>query len=971
MQRSSSLSELAKLGFEELSLAIPRLEQLVNLIGDVAHVAFGYLSDSSSPDRALVGLLRLAAADKRALSKVLAKESAGRRLAKVLGASDALTDHLVRFPSELSRFHDTRDFSSKEQYLSYFETHFALASTPEDSMRVCYRNQLLDIAILDLDHQEAIESLQVVGAALSELADAVLEHSLNLAKAEMLLEARYPSDEIEASGLAIIAMGKCGAKELNYISDVDVIFAYSPSHDNSLEIATRFATRLMRLIDSGGLEPPIWQVDPNLRPEGKSGALVRSVDSHVAYYGRWAQNWEFQALLKARFAAGNQVVGQQYIDQVKPLIWTNVDRPSLVDSIRSMRSRVLQNIPVDERNRDIKLGRGGLRDVEFTAQLLQMVHGVNDPALRAPNTLAALASLAEAGFLGRTDADVFAHCYKVLKTIEHRVQLSQLRRTHLIPASETEGRRVARAISQTQQLSEIWEATRAKVSELHDVVFYRPLLNAMSTLATDEVRLSDEEVRLRLIALGFADPEGASRHIAALTAGVTRRSVIQRTLLPVLLRWLAEGVFPDRGLLAFRRLSEALGETPWFLRMLRDSSGAAESLMKLLASSEFITKLLEQIPESASWLDSDLDLIPQRREVLESEFDAIAARSETVEGTSEAFKFVRRREMLRIAMGAVLGKIDASELSLALTQTAEVYLWQMLRLAHLVHGSNLDDLELGIVAMGRFGGGELGFGSDLDVMFFRADSDSDETGMQSQRVISTLQELVKDSMLPFELDLDLRPEGKRGATVRTVSSYQSYYERWAEVWEFQALLRARVLVGLGGSGRAMTQVIDTFRYPQELSLRQELEIKRIKARVEAERLPQGADPGRHLKLGKGSISDVEWLIQLIQLKFASRFEALRTHSTTGALESAKGLNLLKADDCDTLEAAWSLASRIRSANVLANDRQSDMLPTDRRQLEGIARMLEYEPGSASVLEEEYLAATRRARAVYERVFLET
>lgn len=969
MQRSSSLSELARLGFEELSQTVPRLERLIELIGDLGRVAFGYLSDSSSPDRALLGLIRIAEVDKRGVSKILMKELSGRRLCKVLGSSDALTDHLVRFPQELSRFSSTREFVSKAQHLKYFQTQIGIAAAPEDSLRISYRNQLLGIAILDLDHNEAIESFQAVGFALSELADATLEHSLNLAKVEILSDSRYTPEQVEGAELAIIAMGKCGAQELNYISDVDVIFAYAPSHESALEIATRLATRLMRIIDSGGAEPPLWQVDPNLRPEGKNGALVRSVESHVAYYSRWAKNWEFQALLKARFAAGSAALGQQYIQQVKPLIWINVDRPSLVDSIRSMRVRVLQHIPLEERNRDIKLGRGGLRDVEFTAQLLQMVHGVSDPELRTADTLGALSSLASAGFLGRVDADVFTHCYKVLRTIEHRVQLAQLRRTHLIPTSETECRRVARSIDRTQQLSTIWDSTRAKVAELHDVVFYRPLLSAMSNLDTNEVRLSDEDVRQRLIALGFVDPDGASRHIAALVEGVTRRSVIQRTLLPVLLRWLAEGVFPDRGLLAFRRLSEALGETPWFLRMLRDSSGAAESLMKLLASSEFITKLLEQIPESASWLTSDLELRPQPRQILELEFGALAARSTSTDATGEAFRFVRRRETLRIAIGAVLGKINASELSLALTEIAEVYLRHMLALAHSLQGSDAARLQIGIVAMGRFGGRELGFGSDLDVMFFRVDSDSTELGMEAQRIVSALQEIVQDPTLPFELDINLRPEGKRGATVRTVASYESYYERWAEVWEFQALLRARVLDGFEQSCAAMTRVIDGFRYPKTLSLAQELEIKRIKARVEAERLPQGADPARHLKLGKGSISDVEWLVQLIQLKFAFRFEGLRTASTTGALQSAEGLELISQNDADTLLSAWRLASRIRSANVLANDRQSDMLPVERRQLEGIARMLGYEPGSASKLEEEYLAATRRARVVYERVFV--
>lgn len=973
MERHSSLSVLAKHGFEELSATVTRLEQLVQLVGDSGHRALAFLGDTASPDRALLGMIRLAELQPTIVAKLLSRDSSAKRFARLLAASDALTDHLIRFPDLLSLVLTARVFPSFSSALAEFQLRVpADGDGAQDQLRIVYRELLLQIAILDLEVDRPEEVFPSASSALSDLAAATLEHSFQIARQELFRDSKYSHDAIAGTQLSIIAMGKCGAGELNYLSDVDVVFAYSGEHESSNEIATKLATRTMRIIDGAGTEPALWQVDPNLRPEGKNGALVRSIESHVTYYQRWAENWEFQALLKARPVAGDVDLGERYVNEVKSLIWTNLNRANLVDSVRKMRGRVLEHIPADERERQIKLGRGGLRDVEFTAQLLQLVHGSDDPTLRTPATLDALTALAEAGFLGRADAREFARCYRVLRSIEHRVQLAKLRRTHLIPTEPSEQRRIARAFGASVQIEELWQQTRDSVATLHDSVFYRPLLNAMASLETGEVRLTNDEVASRLEALGFTDPNGAINHITALSSGVTRRATIQRTLLPVLLRWLAEGVYPDRGLLAFRRLSEALGETPWFLKMLRDSAGAAQALMKLLSSSELVVTLLEHIPEAASWLDDDSNLVPKEKSELLEELGAILGRNEDISRTADSIRFVRRREVLRLAMAAVLEKIDIDQLANGMSSLTDSYLLSML---NLVSGGGLPgypDPPFEIIAMGRFGGREIGFGSDADVILLRADepeSGGSERGNDAIGVAMDLQQVVKDSLVAFELDFDLRPEGKQGPIARTLDGYRNYYEKWADTWEFQALLRARPLRPESKLSAAFTELIDGYRFPSHLELRQVIEIRRIKARVESERLPQGADPLRHLKLGRGSISDVEWLVQLLQLQHAAKHSSLRQTGTVSVLRQSQAAGLISQQDYEDLAKAWTLASRIRSAIVLANGRQSDILPTDRRQLEAIARILEYSASEASQLEEDYLATTRRARKVFERLFL--
>lgn len=952
MSRSNPLSELARLGFEELSESIKKLDQLVELVGDWGHVALAPLSKSPSPDRALDSLLKLAEVDPKAIKKLLADSDAATRLCRVLGASDALADFLTKHPGNLSVFASAPQIPKT----------YSLATADRSSLRVDYRKYLLQIVYYDLA-SDPLDAYPLVAKALTNLTDAALQAALELAGKELVNEGRLTTEQLSVCKLAVIAMGKTGAGELNYVSDVDVIYV---GVDESLDSATKLATRLAACLYDADLEPGLWQVDANLRPEGKAGALVRTLAAHRAYYEKWAEPWEFQALLKARFSAGDAQLGSEYISQILPLIWSYPERSRIVESTRHLRKRVLEQLSKEEVQQDIKLGRGGLRDVEFTAQLMQLVHGVTDDTLRSSNTLDALASLSAAGLLARSDRDTLTSSYRLLRVVEHRIQLIKLRRTHLIPTDPSELRRVARGVNldwPEQRLQEELDKTRSTVSSLHDSVFYRPLLAATAALGAGEVKLSDEDVVSRLRALGFADPAGAVRHIGALTSGVSRRATIQRTLLPVLIRWMAEGIDPDRALLSFRRLSESLGETHWFLKMLRDSSGAAERLMRVLSSSSFIARLLEHIPDSSAWFGDSEALKPSSSEKLMIELSAIADREE-IESAAELFRQVRRREVLRLAIGAVLGELSMTEVARGLTDLVDSYLVAMLALAKKQVGSEID---FGIIAMGRWGGSELGFGSDADAMLVY-ESELEGAQQLAEKIASALMVLCKDSLLEFELDLDLRPEGKNGPRIRSLASYQAYYEKWADTWEFQALLRARVVSGSQSLRDRFTELIDAYRYPQELTEKQLTEIRRIKARVEGERLPLGADPARHLKLGRGSISDVEWLVQLYQLRYASAHPQLRSLGTLGVLDELASLKIIEPQQAEQLRAGWLIAARARSALVLAVDKLVDILPTDRLQLEATARILEYSPGEASRLEDDYLAATRRARKVFEELF---
>ena len=910
------------------------------------------------------------------------------------------------------------------------------------ALRVAYRAALTKIALVDVCSPDPVELMPTVGRHLADLAAAALEGALAIARTEVaeglgggLCSAPARGASVDALDLAIIGMGKCGARELNYISDVDVVYVIAPvpaselpdegvgplTEQDCAQIGTELVHALTKAIMAPASEPPLWEVDANLRPEGKDGPLVRTVESYVRYYKRWAENWEFQALLKARPIAGSAHLGEKYARAIEPFVWESAARDSFVESVQAMRARVTDNIPAAQLERQIKLGPGGLRDVEFTVQLLQLVHGRTDPAVRTKSTLDSLAALTRASYISRSDTEAFSRDYKKLRLLEHRIQLMHLRRTHLMPDRAGEQRALARSLVpaermgtlSAEQMLKAWQKLKRNVRSLHERIFFRPLLAAVSTLSRDEVALSDQAAQDRLAALGYRDPRGAMRHIEALTNGVSRRAEIQRHLMPVLLGWFAEGVDADAGLLGFRLVSESLGTTSWYLRMLRDSPAAAERLCQILSSSRYITDLLEDAPTSITWLDKVADLQPLSAGALKAEITSLLSRHEDSADAMRAVRYLRRREILRIAMGDALNLLSVQQVCTGLATVDECTIGAALALAEREEinagerdektapqkndapqhdsqdaaGENPEDeqrnpllTEITVIAMGRLGGAENGFGSDADVMFVHhpvEGADEKEAQAQANRIVNRLMQLIKQPVRPairaerpLEVDADLRPEGKQGALVRSLDSYRAYYERWAETWEFQALLRARPIAGSEDLGSAFVELIDPYRYPREFTVEQAQQVRRMKARVEHERMPHGADRTRQLKLGRGGLSDVEWLVQLIQLQHAHKVEGLRTTSTLEALEAAVQANLVAAEDAEVLRDAWLLATKIRGGNVLRGVRQSDLLPTLRDALEAVARWSGYTPGSARQLEEDYLRVTRNARKVYERLFFE-
>jgi [glutamine synthetase] adenylyltransferase / [glutamine synthetase]-adenylyl-L-tyrosine phosphorylase len=953
---------------------------------DRAHVDLLWaLSRAPDADAALRALVRLSENPDSGWDELNAALLTDRglrgRLFAVLGSSLALGDHLVAHPQSWKLLRGSVKLPSTDQLRETFGACVDETVDAPDSaisrLRSLYRDHLLVLAALDLAatvEDEPVLPFTLVAAQLADTADAALAAALRVAEASVCGDRTPPR-------LAVIAMGKCGARELNYVSDVDVIFV--AEHADSL--SARLASEMMRIASSA-----FFQVDAGLRPEGRNGELVRTVESHIAYYQRWAKTWEFQALLKARAAVGDAELGERYLAALMPMVWTACEREDFVAEVQAMRRRVEQLVPVDVRGRELKLGSGGLRDVEFAVQLLQLVHGRSDESLHVASTVDALDALSEGGYIGREDAANMTASYEFLRLLEHRLQLQRLKRTHMLP-EETDDEAVrwlARAAhirpdgrhDAAGMLRQELKHQNVRVSRLHAKLFYQPLLESIRPAGLDVVHgMTSEAAERQLAALGYEGPQTALKHMSALVNQSGRRGRVQSVLLPRLLDWMSYAPDPDSGLLAYRRLSEALAAESWYLSTLRDKPAVARRLVHVLGTSAYVPDLLMRAPRVIQIYGDG----PAGPKLLETEPTVVARALIASAGrypdpvrAIAAARSLRRRELARIGSADLLGLLEVTEVCEALTSVWVAVL--QAALDAMIRANMPEDgkapAAIAVIGMGRLGGAELGYGSDADVMFVCEPA----TGVEDSRAIrwsTSIAEQVRALLgtpsvdPPLEVDANLRPEGRAGPLVRTLGAYTAYYAQWAQPWEIQALLRAHAVAGDAELGQRFLLMADKTRYPPDgVSAEAVQEIRRMKARVESERLPRGADPKTHTKLGRGGLVDIEWTVQLMQLRHAHQIPALHNTSTLESLDAIAAAGLVPAADVDLLRQAWLTATRARNALVLVRGKPTDQLPGPGRQLNAVAVAAGWPNDDGSEFLDNYLRVTRRAKAVVHKVF---
>lgn len=984
----SAVESAARAGFSQPQRAANHLHQLAAAVATTPPPQASDFSHCGDPDAALLLSLRLVEAVGQSGQRAWADPVVRRRLLAILGASTALGEYLISNPhlcclltTELPppaaaangpwEAADTGGGAMRawmRQHMEDLPSPKENPVAPQDRLRAAYWFALLLIAADDLTSADRLDHFPRMTAQLTELVDATLSLALELAGSETTDPGERPPR------LAVIAMGKTGGQEINYISDVDVIYVLADEDEALTAQATALVNRVSAIISGPATQPPLWPIDTALRPEGKGGALIRTFSSCLSYYQQWAENWEFHALLKARPAAGERDLAQRFLTALSPLVWEAASKEGFVDGTQAMRRRVETNLPSKQRQENLKLGPGGLRDVEFTIQLLQLVHGRTDPSVRIRNTLLAIEALTAGGYIARSDAQALSHAYRFLRVVEHSAQLISMRRTQVLPGRAEGWRRIGRGIDpqrfgRPEQLREELALIRARVRELHQSIFFRPLVAATADLSTDQVMMLDAQVVSdRLRAVGYRDPAGAMQHVESLVRGASRRATIQRQLLPVLLGWLAEGADPDSGLLAFRRLSDAIGTTHWYLALLRDSAVAARHLCTVLSNSTMAERLLLDNHDTVQWLDERAHLATFDEELLRSQVSAIETRYWGQGEAVERVMRVRDRQVARAALADATLGICLSRSAQAITTATDLALQCATQVA-LQKTGWAGKLEVAFVAMGRYGGAEMEYGSDVDLLaVYDAPALAPGIGARAAKdVITEVNALVSAPGLGtgLKLDFDLRPEGRSGALARDLQGYRDYWQRWAQTWEKQALLRARP-IGSGPLAEAVRTALDEVRYGGELSDSMIRDIRLLKARMERERLPRGVKPSEHLKLGPGGVSDVEWVAQLCQLKFPHD-PRMHVTSTLEALAAAAQVGALHLTEVETLARAWKFACRLRTANMLALDqpRYRDVLVRNVQAGRKVAVLMGYAPSEYPQVVEQWRKCSRQARNIYE------
>ena len=749
-----------------------------------------------------------------------------------------------------------------------------------------------------------------------------------------------------ADGLAVIAMGKAGGNELNYASDVDVVLVGATGDRAEQEAARRFVDTARAAI----------RVDVDLRPEGRDGPLVRTLDGYRGHWDRWAEPWERQALLKARTLAGDGDLAREFEASAAAQLWERGFDADAIQQVRSMKARTERHALQHDGREDLKRTPGGIRDIEFAAQLLQLVHGPLDPALRVRGTLPALTALGDGGYVDDLDARWLRASYRFLRRIEHAVQLDRGRQVHSVPTDRIERERLARVLGlrdrpSTSALDEFdaeLTACRATVRSIHERVYFRPLLDAFERV---DAPLAPDAAAARLAAFGFADADRTRRAIEELTRGLTRSSRLMAQMLPLLLDWLSGAPDPDQGLLALRTLVAA--EPRAVAAAFRESPETARRVCVLVGTSPLLVRILDREPQLLS--PAELAPVPPG-ELATTRAAAVARAAEVAPPEVDPATVVRRavsRARLQVAAADVLDDAPADAVGASLAAVA--------REAAIAAVAVADpQVPLAVMALGRLAAADLGYASDLDLVFLHGATDDDGRAEATRATEAVRRFLAGRGAADrtYAVDLDLRPGGRSAPVARSLDSLIAHLDRWAEPWERLAYSRLTPLAGddaLAAAALAGSHDL-VHRPPTAADLRA---IRRVKARSEAERVPPGEDPKFHLKLGPGALTDIELTVDLLLLR-----HDLVEPSTGRAIAALRDHDVIGDVETDALAAAHTFCARVRNRATLVAGRPRDSLPTG-DDLTVLARSL---GTSAPRLRDEFLRLTRRARRVVEARF---
>ena len=1003
-----ALAELRRRGFTEPGTALANLHGLAPspaegaLLEPLLPRLLAEVAAAPDPDMALNNLERLAAqGDRAALLRTLGGHpGAIHLLARLGGTSQFLADSLRRYPQLLAWLLEP---SIMRQWLADdFEAELTASLAPFtrrearwNALRRFKYRQLLRIGSRDILGDA---DLTVTTEELSRLADVCLAAACRWA--EEALEPLYGvpiAPDGTRTGFAVIGMGKLGGDELNYSSDIDLIFVYgddgetSGGSEGSVPNGRYFAEAakaVVAAVESMTDEGYAFRVDLRLRPEGRSGALILSLEGYRAYFADRAELWERQALIKARLAAGDGAVAARFFQLVRPFVF----RPGLDEAIVADVRRMKQEIDRAQRakgaeRRNVKLGRGGIREVEFLAQALQLLYAGDDPWLRGGNTLRTLFRLTERGYLSPGLGRMLGDALVFLRNVEHRLQILHEFQTHTLP----EDPRALGLLARRMGVARPPDAARRRF-----LAEYRRVTNGVHAAFREffEARPIPRGVTAPRIptftalkATGFADPDRARQNLRLVLEGrpllpyPARAGAALARMLPVLLDALWQSPDPDEALNQFERFVAAAGPRTAWLELLADHPALLTNLVRLCARGELVTQMLLTQPELLGSLADPATFAAQKTG---REFRAALApvlAPATLPERKDLLRRLKGAEELRATWRMLLGVTDAERFSTELTALAQAALataWLMAVTDEARrHGVPRDAagrfIDAVIVGVGKLGGRELTTGSDLDLfVIFDRDGMTDgtlpiEAAVFYHRAVETLQSLLGDitaAGIVFPVDLRLRPGSKGSTFAASVDSMAQYYREWADPWERQTLTRARLVAGDPGVGRRVRRLVSELLYGPTAAAPDLKEMRMLRERMEKE-LGKETPGLYHVKFGRGGLVDVEFITQAIQLVHGRRHPGIRRPNTLQAIRAIGAAGLLPAGDVAALAEQYRFLRRVSASLRLFGVRPSDTLELAGPFPARVAKSLDY-PSRKDFLED-YRQRTAWVRALWTRV----
>lgn len=986
---------------------------------------------TASPDMALNGFERLAGViGQNGLLSLLTNR---RRLGQCMvlcGASPFLTNLIFWEPSFFTRLfinHELEQSRTRQELLErLLESIPASIDLPGlmKKLRIFKRFEILRIAARDLN---GLAPLEEVTRELSDLAAVTLQAAYETCHRLLSQEYGQPMKEtldgLRPTDMTILGMGKFGGRELNFSSDIDIIYFYETDKGETTGVddgrggrkgmvslhaffnkLAELTTKAMNQVTEDGF---VFRVDVGLRPEGKSGDMAVSLRSAEVYYESWGQSWERTAMLKARPVAGSRELGEQLLQALAPFIYRKYLDYTLIEDMKLMKQKIDASLA---RNREgetnLKLGRGGIREIEFFIQALQLVYAGKNPRLRERNSLRALELLAEAKLISEDDRQQLSDAYRFLRTVEHRIQVVQERQTHNLPAKQEELLALARRSgflreNGMQRFSETLELHRTRVSAIYGSLFHtRDDQSAQEPILPEILYLLDTKAEPDLIKDILAerrleDIDRAYDNLSMLRSGPVRNKVTERKrrihaqISPVLLQALLDSPDPDMALAhAERFLSVIAGRTACYA-LLAENREMVKLLATLFGTSAFLSKILIGHPELLeSMVARTYTSMVKPREVMDEELSTMLLQAEDFEERLDVLRRYRNEEFLRIGLNDIHGHLRQGVIAEQLSSLAEVCLEEAYRLAGTElsrFGSPCYDeaghthtADLAIIGMGKLGGMELNYHSDLDIIFVYDHQGSTNGNKQisnheyfaklAQKLISILSTQTREGYV-YKLDTRLRPSGNAGPLVTSLESFLAYHRNEAQVWERQALAKARVVIGEPVLRNSINDVLWLSVYGSSLGKEGRQEIHRLRMRMEHE-IAKESVGSYNIKTGRGGMVDVEFITQYLQLRYGCDNPQLRSHNTVAVLLEVQQLGLLSSKDTDTLISGYKFLRKLENRLRLLHDHSINDLTGDQRYLDKLARRLGYDPKlrhPGKELMQDYETFTEGIRDVYERV----